>query len=107
LAIALIWSVALYTCEIWTIRKQEEKMIEALEMWIWRRIMRVSRTERKTNEWVREQVGVSEEISMLAEVRKRKIRKYGHWKRRGESTVLAFIEGETDGKRKRDRQKME
>jgi len=54
LATALIWSVALYACETWTIRKQEEKTIEALEMWIWRRIMRVSWTERKTNEWVRE-----------------------------------------------------
>jgi len=59
------------------------------------------------NEWVREQVGVSEERSMLAEVRKRKIRKYGHWKRRGESMVLASIEEETDGKRKRGRQRME
>jgi len=54
----------------------------------------------------REQVGVSEERSMLVEVRKSKIRKYGHWKRRGESMVLASIEGETDGKRKRGRQRM-
>jgi len=69
--------------------------------------MRVSWTERKTNESVREQVGVSKERSMLAEVRKRKIRKYGHWKRRGESIVSGSIEGETDGKRKRGRQKME
>jgi len=69
--------------------------------------MRVSWTERKTNEWVREQVGVSKERSMLAEVRKCKIRKYGYWKRRGESMVLASIEGETDGKRKRGRQRME
>jgi len=107
LAIALIWSVALYACEAWTIRKQEEKMIEALEMWIRRRIMRVICPERKTNEWVREQVGVSEERSMLAEVIKRKIRKYGHWKRQGESMVLASIKGETDGKRKRRRQRME
>jgi len=38
--------------------------------------MTVSWTERKTNEWVREQVGESEARSMLAEVRKRKIRKY-------------------------------
>ena len=107
LAKALIWSVALYACETWTIRKQEEKMIEALEMWIWRRIMRVRWTERKTNEWVRKQAGVSEEGSMLAEVRKRKIRKYGHWKRRGASMVLASIEGETGGSRRRGRQRME
>jgi len=67
-----------------------------------------SQLDRKEkNEWVREQVGVSEERSMLAEVRKRKIRKYGHWKRQGESMVLASIEGETDRKRKRGRQRME
>jgi len=92
-------------CETWTIRKQEEKMIEALEMYIWRRIMRVGWTERKTNEWVREQVGVSKERSVLAEVRKRKIRKYGHWKRRGESMVLESIERETDGKREKKEDK--
>ena len=41
LAKALIWSVALYACETWTIRKQEEKMIEAFEMWLWRRVLKV------------------------------------------------------------------
>ena len=30
----------------------------------------------------------------------RKIRKYGHWKTRGDSIVLATIEGETEGQRK-------
>ena len=97
MAKALVWSVALYACETWTIKKQEEKMINAFEMWLWRRILRVSWTERRTNEWVREKVGVSEQLGMLREVRRRKIRKYSHWKRRGESMVLASIEGETQG----------
>ena len=38
-------------------------MIAAFDMWLWRRVLRVSWTERKTNEWIGEQVGVGEEQS--------------------------------------------
>ena len=107
LAKALIWSVALYACETWTLRKQEEKMIQAFEMWLWRRVLRVSWTERRTNEWVRERVGVREEHGLLREVKRRKMRKYRHWKRRGESLVLASVEGEAEGRGRRGRRRME
>ena len=107
LAKACIWSVALYGCETWTLRKQEEKMLEAFEMWLWRRILRVSWTERRTNEWVRDQVGVQGEHKLLEEVKRRKIRKYRHWKRRGESMVLATVEGETEGRGRRGRRRVE
>ena len=50
LAKSLVWSVALYACESWTLRKQEEKMIKVFEMWLWRRVLRIGWTERKTNE---------------------------------------------------------
>ena len=107
LAKACVWSVALYACETWTLKKQEERMLEAFEMWLWRRILRVSWTEHRTNEWVRDQVGVHGERRLLEEVKRRKLRKYRHWKRRGESMVLASIEGETDGRGKRGRRKVE
>ena len=107
LAKALIWSVALYACETWTVRKQEEKMIDAFEMWLWRRVLKVKWTEKRTNEWVRRQAGVQAQQGMLQEVRKRKIRKFGHWKRRGESVVLASIEGETQGRGRRGRRKVD
>ncbi|KAJ4450745.1 hypothetical protein ANN_02175 [Periplaneta americana] len=41
-----VWSVALYGAETWTLRRSEEKRIEAFEMWIWRRMERVKRTDR-------------------------------------------------------------
>ncbi|XP_063596230.1 uncharacterized protein LOC134773083 [Penaeus indicus] len=107
LAKALVWSVALYACETWTVRKQEERMIDAFEMWLWRRVIRVKWTERRTNEWVREQVGVREEQGIMQEIKRRKIQKYGHWKRRGESLVLATIEGETEGVGRRGRRRIE
>ena len=106
LAKTLIWSFALYACETWTLKKQEERMIEAMEMWLWRRVLGVNWTERRTNEWVRQQVTVEKHQGMLAEVRRRKIRKYGHWKRRGESVVLATV-GETESRGRRGRRRME
>ena len=103
LAKSLIWSVALYACESWTLKKEEEGMIEAMELWLWRRVLRMKWTKRRTHAWV----GVSEEDGTLRALKLRKIRKYGHWRRRGDSIVLAMIEGETEGKGRRGRRRME
>ena len=46
-------------------------------------------------------------VGLLAEIQKRKLAKYAHWKRRGESLVLAAVEGEPPGKRKRGRRRIE
>ena len=51
------WSVALYCAETWSLRKEDIRRIEALEMWIWRRMERISWTENKTNEEVPRRVG--------------------------------------------------
>ena len=55
--------------------------------------MNISWRERGTNERVKEQIGVPEKKNLLEEVKGRKIRKYGNWKRRRESLVLTSIEG--------------
>ncbi|KAJ4438008.1 hypothetical protein ANN_13947 [Periplaneta americana] len=65
-----VWSVELYGTETWTLRQNEEKRIEAFEMWIWRRMERVKWTDRVKNEAVLERVG--EERMMLKLIRKRK-----------------------------------
>ena len=44
---------------------------------------------------------------MLNEVKRRKIRKNRHWKRRGDSVVLATIEGELNHKARRGRRRQE
>ncbi|KAF0771869.1 Reverse transcriptase domain-containing protein [Aphis craccivora] len=45
-----VWSVALYGSETWTINKKEKAMLEALEMWCWRKMQRISWTDRRSNE---------------------------------------------------------
>ena len=49
-------------------------MGEAFEMWLWRRILRVSWRKHRTNEWVRDQVGVNGDRKLLEEVKGRKLR---------------------------------
>ena len=49
-----IWSVLLYGSETWTLTKVIQNKLEAFEMWIYRRMMRISWTEQKSNEEVLE-----------------------------------------------------
>ena len=51
---AYIWSILLYGCECWTLTKDLERRLESTEMWYIRRIMRISWTEKKSNEEVME-----------------------------------------------------
>ena len=52
----LIWSVVVYGSETWTMQKEYIKRLEAFEMWLWRKIMKVKWTEHITNEKVLEMV---------------------------------------------------
>ena len=66
----LVWSVVLYGAETWTVRRNEQKQLEAFEMWVWRRMERVQWTDKIKNAVVLERVG--EGRIMLELIRKRK-----------------------------------
>ena len=68
------------------------------EMWLWRRVLGVKWTDRRSNEWVRAKIGVDEEHGLLSVVKARKIRKYGHWRRRPDSLVCRIMDGRMSGK---------
>ena len=42
---AMVFPEVTYGCESWTIKKAEHRIIDALEMWCWRRLLRVSWTQ--------------------------------------------------------------
>jgi len=66
----------MYGCESWTLRKNEETRFEAFEMKGLRKVLRVSWTAKKTNEWVLNKAGVKREL--LDTVKARKLAYYGH-----------------------------
>ena len=45
---AIVFPVVMYGCETWTIKKAERWRIYAFELWCWRRLLRVSRTARRS-----------------------------------------------------------
>ena len=38
---AMVFPVAMYGCESWTIKKGEHQRTDAFELWCWRRLLRV------------------------------------------------------------------
>ena len=77
---ALVWPIVMYGCESWTFRKNEETRLEVFEMKGLRKILHVSWTAKKTNEWVLNKAGVKRD--MLDTVKSRKLAYYGHTMRR-------------------------
>jgi len=47
---AIVFPVAMYGCESWTIRKVDHWRIDAFELWCWRRLLRVPWTARRSNQ---------------------------------------------------------
>ena len=77
---ACIFPVAIYGCEAWTISKTDEKKITSFEMKCYRKTLRISWTERKTNASVLEQLGVKAP-QLLNLIKKQKLSYFGHIKR--------------------------
>jgi hypothetical protein len=65
-----IWSIALYGAEKWTLLKVEQKYLESFEMWCWRRMEKISWTDRVRNEEVSHRV--KEERNIVHTINRRK-----------------------------------
>ena len=92
----LIWSVTLYGAETWTMRKEDIRGMEAFEMWIWRRMEKISWTKLVTNEEVLKLV--EEKRSLVDTVKMRQKNWIGHL-RRGDSLQREIMEGRLEEKR--------
>ena len=47
---AMVFPVVMYGCESWTVKKAEHQRTDAFELWCWRRLLRVPRTARRSNQ---------------------------------------------------------
>ena len=95
-----IFSIYTYGSEAWTLSKVLEQKIEAFEMWCYRWMGNISWKDKITNENVLAKLNVKR--NLLKDVQKRKLRYYGHVKRKNNFLTTA-IEGRMCGKRPRGR----
>ena len=73
---AMVFTVVMYGCESWTVKKAEHRRIDAFELWCWRRLLRVPWTKRRSNQSILKEIspGCSLEGLML----KLKLQIFGH-----------------------------
>ena len=95
-----ILSTLLYASETWAINQIMMEKIEAFEMWIWRRCLKISYTEHKTNIEVLQEVG--ENRKLKKEIIKRKLQYFGHLIRK-DGIQKKLLDAEVEGKRGRGR----
>ena len=73
---AMIFPVVVYRRESWTIKKAERQIIDAFELWCWRRLLRVPWPARRSNQSILKEV--SPEYSMEGLMLKLKLQYFGH-----------------------------
>ena len=101
---AMVFPVVMYGCQSWTIKKAEHQRIDALELWCWRRLLRVPWTARRSNQSILKEIspGYSLEELML----KLKFQYFGHLMQRADSFEKTLMLGKIEGRRRRGRQRM-
>ena len=65
----------MYGCESWTLKKVECQIIDAFELWCWRRLLRVRWTARSNQSILKE---ISPEHSLEGLMLKLKLQYFGH-----------------------------
>ena len=100
----MVFPVIMYESENWTVKKAECRRIDALELWCWRRLLRVPWTARRSNQSILKEIspGCSLEVMML----KLKLQYFGHLMQRIDSLEKTLMLGGIGGKRRWGRQRM-
>ena len=91
---AMVFPVVMYGCESWTIKKAEHQRIDALELWCWRRLLRVPWTARRSNQSILKEI--SSEYSLEGLMQKLKFQYFGHLMRRTDSLEKTLMLGKTE-----------
>ena len=97
---AMVFSVVMYGCESWTVKKAKRRRIDAFELWCWRRLLRVPWAARRSNQSIIREIspGCFLEVMML----KQKLQYFGHLMRRVDSLEKTLMLGGNRGRRRRE-----
>ena len=101
---AMVFSVVMYGCVSWTIKKAEDRRIDAFKLWYWRRLLRVPQTARRSNQSILKEIspGCSLEGLML----KLKLQYFGNLMQRADSFEKVLMLGKIESRRRKGQQKM-
>ena len=99
----MVFPVVMYGCESWTIKKAECWRIDTFELWCWRRLLRVSRTARRSNQSILKEI--NPEYSLVGLMLKLKLQYFGYLMWRANSLEKTLMLGKVEGRRRRGQQR--
>ena len=95
----MVFPVVMYECQSWNIKTAEYWRTDALELWCWRRLLRVPQTARRSNQSILKES--SPEYSLEGLMLKLKLQYFGHLMWRIDSLEKTLILGKIEGRRRR------
>ena len=96
---AMVFPVVMYGCKSWTLKKAECRIIDAFELWHWRKVLRVPWTARRSNQSILKEI--SPECSLEGMMLKLKLQYFGHLMQGFDSLEKTLMMGEIGGRRRR------
>ena len=97
----MIFPVVMYGCER-TVKKVKLQRIDAVELWCWRRLLRVPWTARRSNQQILKEFSPEYSLEGLM----LKLQYFGHLMWRAVSFEKTMMLGKIEGRRRRGRQRM-
>ena len=93
---AMVFPGVMYGCESWTLTTAEHRRIDAFELWCWRRLLRVPRTARRSNQSILKEISPKDSLEGL--MVKLKLQYFDHLMRRTDSLEKTLMLGKIEGR---------
>ena len=91
----LVFPIAMYGFESWTIRKQGRHHIDAFELWCWRRVLKIPWTKKETNKSMVQKI--CPKTSLEVAIVKQRLKYFGHIVRKNGSLEKSLMLARCDG----------
>ena len=101
---AMVFSVVIYRCKSWTIKKAKHWRIDPFEMWCWRRCLRVPWKAKRSNQSILNEINT--EYSLEGLMLKLRLQYFGHVMWRANSLEKIMMLGKSGGRKRRKQQRM-
>ena len=100
---AMVFLVAMYRCESWTIKKPEHRRIDPFEPQGWKRLLRVPLKARRSNQSILKEIIPEYSLEVMVKL---KLQYFGHLMQTADSLEKTLMLGKISGRRRRGQQRM-
>ena len=94
----MVFPVVMYSCEICTVMKAEGLIIDAFQLWCWRRLLKVPWMARRSNQSILREINPEHSLEGL--MLKLKLQYFGHLIRIDDSLEKSLMLGKIEGRRR-------